>query len=137
MLRNLFKLTLLPLLLLAVILYVILLSGCSDDEPILPGQPETLVTYDEVFKRTQTEIELLVSLAGLEELLDYMSYDITVYSITSDLGSVNLYFTKMWEKGEPPGTFAVWGFGVWSSTVRAYSEFLLHTVITVEGINRV
>ena len=73
-------------------------------------------------------------------------YCLTVYSIVSFWLAVNHYFAKMWKnvyifplwkKGEPPGTFAVWGFGVWSSTVRAYSVFLLLTVITVEGINRV
>jgi hypothetical protein len=63
-------------------IYLLFLTGCTDEDPNPPVQPETLLTYEEVLNRTQVEIEILVSLAGITEMAEYMLYDITVYSIT-------------------------------------------------------
>jgi pimeloyl-ACP methyl ester carboxylesterase len=58
------------------------LESCSDEEPEPPVKPITLVSYDEVFSRTKEEIEILIGIAGVEELNKYMEYDITVYTVT-------------------------------------------------------
>jgi pimeloyl-ACP methyl ester carboxylesterase len=58
------------------------LQSCSDEEPEPPVKPITLVSYDEVFSRTKEEIEILIGIAGVEELNKYMEYDITVYTVT-------------------------------------------------------
>ena len=58
------------------------LESCSDEEPEPPVKPITLVSYDEVFSRTKEEIEILIGIAGIEELNKYMEYDITVYTVT-------------------------------------------------------
>ena len=73
---------LLSLLLFTGIIYLFLLAGCTDEEPEPPKEPDYLVSYDEVLSRTQAEIEILIAFAGLEELSEYMEYDITVYTIT-------------------------------------------------------
>ena len=61
---------------------LLFLQSCSDDEPEPPVEPITLVTYDEVFSRTKEEIEILIGIAGVEELGQFMEYDITVYTVT-------------------------------------------------------
>ena len=58
------------------------LESCSDEEPEPPVKPITLVSYDEVFSRTKEEIEILIGIAGVEELDKFMEYDITVYTVT-------------------------------------------------------
>ncbi len=58
------------------------LQSCSDEEPEPPVESITLVTYDEVFSRTKEEIEILIGIAGVEELNKFMEYDITVYTVT-------------------------------------------------------
>jgi pimeloyl-ACP methyl ester carboxylesterase len=58
------------------------LQSCSDEEPEPPVKPITLVSYDEVFSRTKEEIEILIGIAGVEELDKFMEYDITVYTVT-------------------------------------------------------
>jgi pimeloyl-ACP methyl ester carboxylesterase len=58
------------------------LESCSDEEPEPPAEPITLVSFDEVFSRTKEEIEILIGIAGVEELNKYMEYDITVYTVT-------------------------------------------------------
>ncbi len=59
-----------------------ILQSCNDDDPEPPIEPATLVTYDEVIKRTNEEIEILISFAGVEELNQYMEHDIIVYNVT-------------------------------------------------------
>ena len=61
---------------------LIFLSSCHNDENIQPEQPETLVSYDQLFYRTSDEIEILLSLAGLEDMTSFINYDINIYSIT-------------------------------------------------------
>lgn len=60
----------------------LILQSCSDENPVPPIEPATLVTYDEVFSRTKEEIKILIGVAGVEELNKYMEYDITVYTVT-------------------------------------------------------
>jgi pimeloyl-ACP methyl ester carboxylesterase len=64
------------------VLYLFLITGCSDEDPAPPPEQEYLVSYDEVLNYTKAQIDILIALAGLEELSDYMEYDITVYTIT-------------------------------------------------------
>ena len=68
--------------LLGILISALFYVGCSDDEPIEIIQNEILVEYTKVFERTQSEIEILISLTGFEDMAAYMLYDITVYSIT-------------------------------------------------------
>ena len=58
------------------------LQSCSDEEPAPPLEPTTLVTYDKVLTRSKEEIEILIGVAGVEELKQYMEYDITLYTVT-------------------------------------------------------
>ena len=82
MLRNTIRHMASLMLFMTIMVYVIFLNGCSDNEPVLPDQPQTLITYDTVFTRTKADINILISLAGLEDLASYLLYDITVYHIT-------------------------------------------------------
>lgn len=77
-----YKRILLSLLVFFGIVYLFLLSGCTDEEPAPPKEPEYLVNYDVVLNRTKAEIDILIALAGLDELSKYIDYDITVYTIT-------------------------------------------------------
>lgn len=58
------------------------LQSCSDEEPAPPIEPTTIVTYDKLFSRSKEEIEILIGVAGVEELKQYMEYDITLYTVT-------------------------------------------------------
>jgi hypothetical protein len=80
--RKIYKGILFTFLIISGILYLFLLSGCSEDDPTPPKEFENLVSYDVVLNRTKAEIDILIALAGLEELSNYMEYDITVYIIT-------------------------------------------------------
>jgi pimeloyl-ACP methyl ester carboxylesterase len=61
---------------------LLIFQSCTDDDPEPPIEPSTLVTYDEVIRRTKEEIEILISFAGAEELNQYMEHDIIVYNVT-------------------------------------------------------
>jgi hypothetical protein len=80
--KKIYRSLLLSLFLFFGIIYLFLLTGCSDEEPEPPKEPDYLVSYDVVLNRTKAEIDILIAFAGLEELSDFMEYDITVYSIT-------------------------------------------------------
>jgi len=80
--RKIYKRFLFSFLIISGILYLFFLTGCSEDDPTPPKEYENLLTYDVVLNRTKAEIEILIALAGLEELSNYIEYDITVYSIT-------------------------------------------------------
>jgi len=80
--KKIYKRFLLSILFFAGIVSLFLLNGCSDEDPIPPQEPEYLVTHEVVLNRTKAEIDILIALAGLEELSQYMEYDITVYTIT-------------------------------------------------------
>jgi pimeloyl-ACP methyl ester carboxylesterase len=61
---------------------LLVLQSCNDEDPEPPIEPSILVNYDDIFTRTKEEIEILISLAGVEELKQYMEHDIIVYTIT-------------------------------------------------------
>jgi pimeloyl-ACP methyl ester carboxylesterase len=61
---------------------LLILQSCFDKDPEPPIEPNTLITYDEVISRTKQEIEILISVAGVEELNQYMEHDIIVYTVT-------------------------------------------------------
>lgn len=66
-----------------LVIFTLYLSGCQDDENEVP-KPEfvKLNESSKLFDRSLSEIEAFVTIAGLEELKQYLSYDISVYTIT-------------------------------------------------------
>lgn len=61
--------------------YVILLSGCTENEQQNPA-PEHLVSSQILFKRSIDEILSFYDLAGLGDLDKFLKYDINIYKIT-------------------------------------------------------
>jgi pimeloyl-ACP methyl ester carboxylesterase len=68
---------------LLLVVFLVLLTSCDKDTPE-PVQTEPLyyVEYEQQFNRSAEQISTLAQFAGLGELIDYLRYDITLYSIT-------------------------------------------------------
>ncbi len=84
------KYSLIPLLrtLLLALPVSIMLTNCTEDEPVKP-QPEVLISYDNLFSWPRENITSLLNLAGYGELGKYTEYDINVFKITYKTSYLN------------------------------------------------
>lgn len=64
-----------------LLIAALFIQSCSDNEP-QPAVPESLVSYEKLFSRSTSEMETLLGIAGLDDLSEFLQYDIQLYSIT-------------------------------------------------------
>jgi len=67
----------------SILLFVFIISSCSDKDPVIPEPDfEVLVSYEENLTRTKEEIAAIIDFVGLDAIEAFIKYDITVYVIT-------------------------------------------------------